>query len=265
MRIEALHTRFKLPEGVRACATLGGDGFDLGAERAMDGSLSPRVAARRDGLRLELGLQRIVFLEQVHGVDVHEAGDSAETMPPRADAATTMAPGVACAVLSADCLPVLFCDRRGERVAAAHAGWRGLSAGVLEATLARFHVTTGEIAAIFGAAIGPGSFEVGPEVRAAFLAGAATSASSVDLAACFARGQGDRWFADLYGLARVRLTAAGVTDIQGGGDDCLRDADRWFSFRRDGAEAGRQATLIWIESNDLDRDLAARAEISRSS
>lgn len=254
MRIDWLDERFRLPPGVRACATLGGDGFDLGAERAADGSPSPRVATRRERLREELGLQRIAFLEQVHGVDVHEAGGFAEARPPRADAVMTRVPSVACAVLSADCLPVLFYSRRGDRVAAAHAGWRGLSAGVLEATLPRLGVKSAEVAVILGAAIGPESFEVGPEVRAAFLAATATMASAVALSGCFSRGQGDRWFADLYALARVRLMAAGVTDIRGGEEDCLRDDDRWFSYRREGAGAGRQASLIWMD-----------AEISRKS
>lgn len=247
MRIDWLHGRFGLPGGVRACATLGGDGCDLGAERAADGSPSPNVVARRDRLRRELGVARIAFLEQLHGVDVHDAGACAEAVPPRADAVITPCPGVACAVLSADCLPVLFWDLHGDRVAAAHAGWRGLSQGVLEATLARFSVEPREVSALLGAAIGPGSFEVGPEVRAACLARTATAASTAALSECFASGRGDRWFADLYQLARVRLMAAGVTHVHGGGEDCLRDAERWFSYRRDGASAGRQASLIWID------------------
>lgn len=247
MRICRLDDRFILPAGVRACATLGGDDFDLGAGRAADGSPAPAVAARRNELRKALGVGRIAFLTQVHGVEVHEAGRAPAVALPVADAVSTRVPGVACAVLTADCLPVLFCDRRGERVAAAHAGWRGLSAGVLEATLAQFEAQPAQVSAVFGAAIGPDSFEVGPEVRSAFLAGTATSASPAALAGCFARGRGDRWWADLYGLARVRLLAAGVTDIMGGDEDCLRDADRWFSYRRDGDRAGRQASLIWIE------------------
>jgi len=121
-----------------------------------------------------------------------------------------------------------------------------LSKGVLEATLLRLGVEPAKLSAMLGAAIGPGSFEVGPEVRKAFLARMATRASKAALADCFARGKGDRWFADLYGLARVRLAAAGVTDVRGGDEDCLRDAGRWFSYRRDGASAGRQASLIWI-------------------
>ena len=247
MRIDWHHDRFELPRGVRACSTLGGDGFDLGGERLADGSPSPSVVASRDRLRSELGLARVAFLEQVHGIGVHEAGRSAEAVLPEADAVTTRVPNVACAVLTADCLPVLFCCLRGGRVAAAHAGWRGLSAGVLEATLARFDAESTKVSAFLGAAIGPGSFEVGPEVRAAFIAGTATVASSAELSDCFARGRGDRWFADLYGLARVRLRAAGVTGVYGGGEDCFRDADRWFSYRRDGVRAGRQASLIWIE------------------
>lgn len=247
MRFEWLEQRCQLPPGVRACMTLGGEDCDLGGERAEDGSLTTRVLERRDQLRSGLGLKRIAFLQQVHGVEVHEAELAPAAVPAVADAVTTSAVGVACAVLTADCLPVLFWSRRGDRVAAAHAGWRGLAAGVLEATLARFDVPPAEVGACLGAAIGPESFEVGPEVRAAFLAGTATRASQTALADCFARGHGDRWYADLYGLARARLCAAGVGSVLGGGEDCFRDAGRWFSYRRDGANAGRQASLIWIE------------------
>ncbi|MCC5885428.1 MAG: laccase domain-containing protein [Gammaproteobacteria bacterium] len=248
MRIDWIETDFDLPAGVRACRTLGGDGGDLGAEREADGSLASRVLSRREHLRGELGVERIAFLSQVHGVGVHEADLLPADATPVADAVTTCVPGVACAVLTADCLPVLFWNLRGDRVAAAHAGWRGLCAGVLESTLARFDGQPAEVCVWLGAAIGPGSFEVGPEVRAAFLARTATAAPAAELAACFTVGEGDRWYADLYRLARVRLTAAGVTTLYGGGEDCLLDAKRWFSHRRDGSRAGRQASLIWIEA-----------------
>ena len=245
MRIKRLDECWRLPEGVRACATLRAEKSDLGGGLGPDRALSQQIAAHRDQLRSELGVKRIVFLEQVHGIAVHLAGPLPEGPPAVADAVVTAAPGVACAVLTADCLPVLLCSRRGDRVAAAHAGGRGLSAGVLEATLAQFETGGAGVSAYLGAAIGPASFEVGPEVRAAFLT--ATPALSAQVGDCFVRGSGDRWFADLYGLARLRLAAAGVTDVQGGGEDTCRDAGRWFSCRRDGDQAGRQATLIWIE------------------
>lgn len=248
MKIDWLEDRCELPPGLRACATLGADGFDLGGQRTPEGKLTAEVLARREQLRLTLGLERIAFLEQVHGVEVYEAVAAPELTPPVADAVTSRLPAVACAVLTADCLPVLFWSRRGDRVAAAHGGWRGLAAGVLEATLERMQVEPAEVGAFLGAAIGPASFEVGPEVRAAFLADLPSEAAAAAVADAFARGRGDRWFADLYALARLRLQWAGVATVQGGGEDSYRDAERWFSYRRDGARAGRQATLIWIEA-----------------
>lgn len=239
MRLEFLDRYWDLPAGVAACRTLAGPGGDLAATVA--------GRARREALRQTLGVGRIAFLQQVHGVAVHRAEQSAAAADSEAviaDAGITRAVDVACVVLTADCLPVLFCAADGSEVAAAHAGWRGLAAGVLEATLAAFEQPAGQIRAWLGAAIGPDSFEVGPEVRAAFLA-ATPAAWSGEAASCFRAGRGDRYWADLYALARWRLRAAGVHDIQGGGEDTFADGERWYSYRRDGTAAGRQATLIW--------------------
>lgn len=243
---------WQLPPGVRALATLrgDGDGFDLG-ERA--GGSSAGVAARRERLRAACGVRRVEFLDQVHGIAVHrvQAGDPGR--PPAADAVVSGLPGIACAVLTADCLPVLFAtDGEERRVAAAHAGWRGLAAGIVEATLVALDVAPERLRVWLGAAIGPESFEVGPEVRAAFLERRETDAQYAAIDACFRPGRGDRFLADLYGLARARLSAAGVVQVSGGGLDVLHDT-RFHSFRRDGPRAGRQATLIWLEGGDVNR------------
>lgn len=200
------------------------------------------VARNRGLLRDALGLPREpVWLKQVHGtavVDAAVAGDRAA-----ADASWTTSPGIVCAVLTADCLPVLFCNRMGTHVAAAHAGWRGLAAGVLESTvawLAAAGARPESLLAWLGPAIGPESYEVGGEVREAFLR------SDPSAEAAFRPGRPDRWLLDLYGAARHRLRRAGVMAVSGGDYCTLADPDRFFSHRRDGV-TGRQATLIWLE------------------
>ncbi|MDX1370787.1 peptidoglycan editing factor PgeF, partial [Pseudomonas sp.] len=157
-----------------------------------------------------------------------------------ADAAWSGSPGQVCAVMTADCLPVLFANRSGTRVAAAHAGWRGLAAGVLEQTLGHFADAPGEIVAWLGPAIGPEAFEVGDEVREAFIARHADSASA------FTASRPGHWLADIYALARTRLAATGVSQVYGGEFCTYSDSARFFSYRRDGV-TGRMATLIWLE------------------
>jgi polyphenol oxidase len=182
------------------------------------------------------------WLTQVHGSAVLElsANHRQSRQPPRADAAYSASPGAICAVLTADCLPVLFADAAGREVAAAHAGWRGLAGGVLEETLAHFSAPPGELRAWLGPAIGPAVFEVGADVKTAF-----TAWSSACETAFVGSGEG-RWLADIYELARLRLRQAGLFNIFGGGWCTFSDAERFFSFRRDG-ETGRMATLIWID------------------
>ena len=176
------------------------------------------------------------WLEQVHGCQV-----STPTSPrSRADASFSNRAGEVCAVLTADCLPVLFCNESGTAVAAAHAGWRGLANGVLERTLACFEDSPSSLLAWLGPAIGPRHFEVGPEVRAAFVDSQAEAASA------FRPGRGDRWFADIWELARLRLAAAGVNRVYGGGRCTFTAAEIFFSYRRDG-RTGRMASLIWLE------------------
>lgn len=180
------------------------------------------------------------WLRQVHGTRVVTPGPQPEPEPPEADAAWTDRPGIVCAVLTADCMPVVLADEAGTAVAVAHAGWRGLAAGVLEATLAALPVAPERCIAWLGPAIGPRRFEVGPEVRERLLAADAGADSALR------RGEGDRWLADLYTLARRRLRAAGVARIDGGGHCTFSEPARFFSHRRDGQATGRMATLAWL-------------------
>jgi YfiH family protein len=187
------------------------------------------------------GLAAISWLEQVHGVAVV----AAESGPAqRADAQFTAVAGLGCAVMTADCLPVLFCDYAGTRVAAAHAGWRGLRAGVVEATVATFP-DPAQLLAWLGPAIGPVNFEVGAEVRTQFI-DASPSAHRDATAACFTvAADAGHFLADIYELARLRLRAVGVTAIYGGGLCTVADPQRFYSYRRDGV-TGRMASLIYL-------------------
>lgn len=187
-----------------------------------------------------------LWLRQVHGIAVHDAdADPTPSVPPAADAAVAAHAGVVLAILTADCLPVVFAADDASMLAVAHAGWRGLAGGVLEATIAAMRTPSARIHAWLGPAIGQRAFEVGPEVCAALLD------ADPAAAAALVAGRGDRWHADLYALARRRLERAGVTRIAGGGWCTFDDASRFHSFRRDGAASGRMATLLW-------RDAAAR-------
>lgn len=177
------------------------------------------------------------WLAQVHGTVVLDAANVIGA--PQADASVARLPGVVSVVMTADCLPVLLCDRAGTVVAAAHAGWRGLLDGVLERTVEAMAPASG-LMAYLGPAIGPTAFEVGDEVRRAFVA------HSAQAAAAFRPGaNAGKWLADLYLLARQRLQLAGVDAVYGGQDCTYSDAERFFSYRRDGV-TGRMASLIWL-------------------
>lgn len=193
------------------------------------------VAANRARLRQSLPSEP-GWLKQVHSANVVETGAGV----PEADAAFTRQAGTVCAVLTADCLPVLFCDRAGSVVAAAHAGWRGLADGVLEASVAAMRVAPGEVLAWMGAAIGPQAFEIGDEVRQAFVA------RHPEAAVAFVPHGVGKWLADIYQLARIRLESAGVQAVYGGGRCTFSETDSFFSYRRDGV-TGRMASLIWLE------------------
>jgi len=178
------------------------------------------------------------WLNQVHGTDVLvDPGEEAESNPD-ADAIVSRQAGVVCAVLSADCLPVLFVSEDGVEIAAAHAGWRGLSAGILEATVAKFEAAPEMIFAWLGPAISQPSFEVGDEVRTAFLEHSAAAAH------CFQGNARGRWQADLYALARLRLVELGLSEISGGGHCTYQDDASFFSYRRDG-QCGRMASFVF--------------------
>lgn len=193
------------------------------------------VAKNRQRLMSQVGCQP-AWLSQVHGVVVAEADNSRVI---EADASWTQTPGVACTVMTADCLPVLFCDLAGTRVAAAHAGWRGLAGGVLEATLDALAFDPAETLVWLGPAIGPDAFEVGPEVREAF----ASQHPQAAEAFVPSRNAG-RFMADIYQLARIRLAARGVTAVYGGGF-CTYSDPRFYSYRQ-ASRTGRFASLVWL-------------------
>jgi len=210
------------------------DAFNLGLRSGDDPAA---VAANRHALADGLALPSApCWLRQVHGTAVYEA-DGPPAYEPEADAAVTHTVGVVLAILTADCLPILFCADDGSAVAAAHAGWRGLAAGVIEATLARMATPVARISAWLGPAIAARSYEVGSEVRAAFV----EQDSGADGA--FVATRPGHWQCDLYALALRRLAAAGVAQVAGGGFDTFTDT-RFYSYRRE-RETGRFATLIW--------------------
>lgn len=231
------------PPGVRAAVTTKRGGVSLPPygpfnPAAHVGDAPDAVAANRALLRAILPSEPL-WLDQVHGTAVIDADDPD---PPAAcaDASVSRLPGRVCAVLTADCLPVLFCDQKGTVVAAAHAGWRGLAAGVLAETVVRMRCPPSEILAWLGPAIGPNAFEVGPEVRAAFVRRMANAGDA------FLPGEGDRLHADIHRLARLELAQAGVHAVYGGGLCTFTQAGLFHSYRRDG-RTGRMVSLIWID------------------
>lgn len=208
-------------------------------------------ANRQQLLEQSSGCEEIRWLQQVHGIDCPDANLVTDGM--QADAAFTQAQALACAVMTADCLPVLFCDLQGRQVAAAHAGWRGLAEGVLASTLKSFTangIAKNQVIAWLGPAISQNAFEVGSDVKQAFTQFDDGSPWADD--ACFIAGQGDRLQTDLYRLARLQLEHLGVGGIYG--EVCCtfssvdrNDESRFFSYRRE-AITGRQASLIWLEA-----------------
>ena len=229
------------PPGVRAASTLRGQSGSKGPYRGLNlgahvGDDPRQVEDNRYQLVRDLKLPSPpAWLDQVHGTTCVKAHPDAVAT---ADASYTDQSGIACVVMTADCLPVLFATRDGQRVAAAHAGWKGLAGGVLEATLNA--LGTSDVLIWLGPAIGPNAFEVGPEVREAFLS------RHPDAGKAFSNPHKDRYHADLYGLARGLLTQAGVPEdaIYGGGRCTFSEADAFFSYRRDRI-TGRMASLIW--------------------
>ncbi len=246
-----------VPTSVRAMSTLRGGGMSVAPYDSLNlgdhvDDAAAAVAENRRSLRAVAGLPaEPAWLRQVHGICVQDldSGDpqSASSAPSEAtrlfgpaDGAVTRQAGKICAILTADCLPVLLAAQAGDRVGAAHAGWRGLAAGVIEATVDALGAAPRELLAWLGPAIGPGHFEIGPEVREALL-----RADPAADGAVVPNSRG-RFMADLYALARSRLARLGIERVYGGAECTYTDRDRYFSHRRDG-RTGRQATLIWLE------------------
>jgi YfiH family protein len=231
------------PAAVRAAFTLRGGGVSQGAWAALNlgahvGDEPQAVARNRALTRAALALpDEPVWLTQQHGTRVADL--DREAVPAPADAALSRTPGRVCAILVADCLPVLFATRRGDAVAAAHAGWRGLAGGVLEATVRALGVEGAELLAWLGPAIGPRRFEVGEEVRQVFLDADAGSGTA------FRRNDRDRWLCDLAALARRRLAALGVHAVTDESACTHEDPVRFYSHRRD-QPTGRMAALVWL-------------------
>jgi polyphenol oxidase len=229
------------PANVRALQTTrkgGGssspyDSFNLGSHVGDN----PMAVSRNRMLLAPLLPSEPVWLNQVHGVTVADAGHAG--CLPQADASVSSHTGAVCVVMTADCLPILLCDEKGSVVGAAHAGWRGLCDGVIEATVKEMRVPASTLMAWLGPAIGPGAFEVGEEVRSAFILQQPQAAEA--FVAC-AEG---KWLADLYQLARLRLNALGITRVYGGEFCTYSDSARFYSYRRDGV-TGRMGSFIWL-------------------
>jgi len=235
-----------LPAGVHSAITRRNGGCSEGPYHSFNladhvGDAAQAVVKNREHLRALLKLpQEPQWLRQVHGTELLQIPVAQDLSAlPEADGAVTHLAGQVLAVLTADCLPVLACSRDGQHLGAFHAGWRGLLAGILEKGVAALAVPGKEVLIYLGPAIGPDAFEVGPELRAAFVAEDPQAVSA------FRAGLGDRWLADIYQLARQRLYRVGVTAIYGGGLCTFSDSE-FFSYRRD-AVTGRMASLIWRE------------------
>ncbi|GGL96559.1 peptidoglycan editing factor PgeF [Pseudomonas asuensis] len=229
------------PANVRGCVTTRSGGISSGPYESLNlgdhvQDDPAAVAENRQRLIDSLGC-RPAWLKQVHGVCVVEA-DPEQVL--EADASWTSTPGIAATIMTADCLPVLFCNRQGARVAAAHAGWRGLANGVLEAAAASLEASPQDVLVWFGPAIGPNAFEVGAEVREAFL----SQQSHAQIAFKPSHNAG-RFMADIYQLARLRLEAIGIDAVYGGGLCTYTDTERFYSYRRS-SQTGRLASLVWL-------------------
>lgn len=264
--MELIHPDWPAPRGVRALVTTRAGGVSSGPYAGLNlgshcGDQPQAVLENRRRLASLLPAAP-VWLRQVHGSAVLRAdewadGSDPSCAEPEADAAIATRTGVVCAVMVADCLPILLCSERSETVAAIHAGWRGLSAGVIENTLDLLGAPE-SLLAWFGPAIGARSYEVGGEVRAAFIR------RDPDLEKVFAPARPGHWLLDLYAAARSRLQVCGVRSesIYGGGFCTRSDARRFFSYRRDGV-TGRVAALIWRESKPGGRANATKSATFR--
>lgn len=246
--LEIIPANWQAPRNVVAFCTTRGGGVSQGGFASLNLAShvqddAQRVSANRQRLLRQQALPaEPQWLNQTHSIRVidldHDQGREG-------DASVTRSPGQVAVVLTADCLPVLFCNKDGTEVAAAHAGWRGLVEGVLEQTVAAMTAKPGEILAWLGPAIGPQQFEVGPEVRQAFLS------HSLEAQSAFRQNRPGHFLADLYQLARLRLNQAGVELIWGGEYCTYTQSDLFFSYRRE-KQCGRQASLIYIKKPSVE-------------
>lgn len=243
-RAHFIEPDWPVPSGVRALSTLRTGGVSTGPYQGLNlgahvGDAPEAVTANRELLARAAGLEREpLWLDQVHSPRAVYATDWRAGI--QADACVALSAGQICAIMTADCLPVLFCDESGKSVAAAHAGWRGLLSGVLESTLFMMTAPPSKILAWIGPGIGRQAFEVGDEVREAF------ASQDAGAAAFFDANPAGRWQADLAGLARHRLNRLGLERIYGGDVCTASDPQRFFSYRRDG-QCGRMASMVWLE------------------
>lgn len=241
--MELIAPDWPAPGNIRAGTTTRADGVSVGAYRSLNlgdhvGDAPEAVTRNRELVRATLVLPAEPrWLKQVHGTAVVDAG--APRPETAADGSFTDLPGVVCAVLSADCLPIFLCDRAGTRIGLLHAGWRGLAAGIIEAGVHAMRLPARDLIAAFGPAISGSVYEVGAEVRQAFVQ------RDPACAAAFTPQHPRTWHADLYRLARLRLNALGVDQVYGGQYCTVRQPEKFFSYRRDGA-TGRMASLIWF-------------------
>lgn len=247
---DALKPDWSAPDRVRAISTTRAGGvsgrpwnsLNLGSHVEDN---PEHVQENRQRLAESTGLDSalIGWLNQVHGTEVVELTANNVGQTVKADASFTRHPGIACAILTADCLPVILADREGTVVGAAHCGWRSLCGGVIENLVGAMAVGPETLQAWLGPAIGPDSFEVGPEVRDAFIKHDPEAAHAF-------KAEGARpghFMADIYALATLRLNHLGVYNVTGGGLCTVQDSNRFFSYRRDG-QTGRMATLVWLTS-----------------
>jgi YfiH family protein len=231
------------PRRVRAFVTTRAGGVSEGEYASMNlgvssGDEPDRVARNRAAVRAHLPGDPL-YLAQVHGTGLINWGTTPINLTPKADASITATPGRVCVVLTADCMPVLLATVTGDKVGVAHAGWRGMAAGVIENAVAAMQAEPGDVVAWMGPTIGPDAFEVGPEVREAFV----SQDTGADVA--FRSHRPGKYMADLYALARRRLMNAGVKQVHGGGFCTYHEADRFFSYRR-AQKSGRMGAFIWI-------------------
>ncbi len=239
------------PKNVRAAQTTRLNGFSTESFSSLNlgehvNDFPENVEKNRFKLQQELNLPSAPFwLQQVHGNSVHiiesgeQRGSGRDIIPPIADASFTRETGQVCIIMTADCLPVLLCSKDGSEIAAIHAGWRGLLNGVIANTLSCFKSPPSEIIAWLGPAIGPDICELNNEIRVDFLN------NNGENEAAFHAREADRWFADLYELARISLRKFGLTEIYGGNYCTYRDSELFYSHRRDKGKTGRMASLIW--------------------